>query len=58
MYETPDTKLLQSQVLYVEATIRPGLTIDEYRRSRPRPAPSWWMRLRRLAAGPQAAATA
>jgi hypothetical protein len=57
MYETPDTKLLQSHVLYVEATIGPGVTIDQYRRSRARQA-SWWMRLRRLAGGAQAAAAA
>ena len=55
MYETPNTQVLQSQVLYVESSIRPGLTIDQYRRSRPR-RPSRWARLKHLAAGPQATA--
>jgi hypothetical protein len=54
MYETPDTKLLQSHMDYVEASIRPGLTIDQYRRSRPR-RPSRWERLKNLAGGAQAA---
>jgi hypothetical protein len=44
-----------SQVLYIESSLPPGLTIGEYRRSRPR-RPSRWERLKRLAAGPQAAA--
>ena len=43
-----------SQVLYIETSIRPGLTIDEYRRSRPR-RPSRWERIKELAGGPQAA---
>jgi hypothetical protein len=43
-----------SQVLYVESSIRPGLTIGEYRRSRPR-RPSRWERLRQLGGGAQAA---
>lgn len=43
-----------SQVLYVESSIRPGLTIGEYRRSRPRRA-SRWERLKRLGGGAQAA---
>ena len=55
MNKTPDSQALQSQVLYVESSIRPGLTIDQYRRSRPR-RPSRWERLKSLAAGPQAAA--
>ena len=54
MYETPNTQVLQSQVLYVETSIRPGLTIDEYRRSRPR-RPSRWERLKQIAGGAQAA---
>ena len=53
MYETPNTQVLQSQVLYVESTIRPGLTIDQYRRSRRRP--SRWERLKNLAGGAQPA---
>ena len=43
-----------SQVLYIETSIRPGLTINEYRRSRPRRA-SRWQRLKQLAGGAQAA---
>ena len=54
MYETPNSQVLQSQVLYVETSIQPGLTIDQYRRSRPR-RPSRWERLKALAGGAQAA---
>ena len=43
-----------SQVPYIETSIRPGLTINEYRRSRPRRA-SRWQRLKQLAGGAQAA---
>jgi len=43
-----------SQVLYIETSIRPGLTIGEYRCSRPRRA-SRWERLKQLAGGAQAA---
>ena len=43
-----------SQVLYIETSIRPGLTIDQYRRSRP-PRPSRWQRLKQIAGGAQAA---
>jgi hypothetical protein len=43
-----------SQVLYIETSIRPGLTLGEYRRSRPRRA-SRWERLKQLAGGAQAA---
>lgn len=42
-----------SQVLYIETSIRPGLTIGEYRRSRPRQ--TRWERLKQLAGGAQAA---
>ena len=55
MYETPNSEIFQSQVSYVETSIRPGLTIDQYRRSRPR-RPGRWERLKRLAAGAQPAA--
>ena len=55
MYETPNIQVLQSQVSYVETTIRPGLTIGEYRRSRSR-RPSRWERLKSLAGGAQPAA--
>ena len=44
-----------NQVLYIESSIRPGLTIAEYRRSRPR-RPTRWERLKQLAGGPQVAA--
>jgi hypothetical protein len=44
-----------SQVLYLESDIMPGLTIDEYRRSRPR-RPSRWERLKSLGGGAQPAA--
>ena len=54
MYETPNIQALQSQVSYVETSIRPGVTIDQYRRSRPR-RPSRWERLKQLAGGAQAA---
>jgi hypothetical protein len=53
MFEKPNISL-QSPVSYLEASIRPGLTIDEYRRSRPRKA-SRWERLKHLGGGAQAA---
>ena len=43
-----------TQVLYIESSIRPGLTINEYRRSRP-PRASRWERLKQLAGGAQGA---
>ncbi len=43
-----------SQVLYIETSIRPGLTINEYRRTRPS-KPSRWERLKQLGGGVQAA---
>jgi hypothetical protein len=43
-----------NQVLYIESSIRPGLTIGEYRRNRPS-RPSRWERLKHLAGGAQAA---
>jgi hypothetical protein len=43
-----------NQVLYVETSITAGLTIGEYRRSRPS-RPSRWERLKQLAGGAQAA---
>ena len=54
MYETPNTQVLHSQVVYMETSILPGLTIDQYRRSRPQ-RPSRWERLKQLAGGAQAA---
>jgi hypothetical protein len=52
MYETPNSQIFASQVDYVETSIRPGLTIDQYRRSRPR-KPSRWQRMKELAGGAQ-----
>jgi hypothetical protein len=43
-----------NQVLYIETSILPGLTINEYRRTRPG-RPSRWERLKQLAGGAQAA---
>jgi len=54
MYQTPNIQALQSQVSSLESSIRPGLTIDQYRRSRPRRA-SRWERLKSLAGGAQPA---
>ena len=45
---------LSNQVLYIETSIRPGLTINEYRRTRPS-KPSRWERLKQLGGGVQAA---
>jgi hypothetical protein len=39
---------------YIETSIQPGVTIDQYRRNRPR-RPSRWERLKQLAGGAQAA---
>jgi hypothetical protein len=44
-----------SQVLYIETDIRPGVTLSDYRRSRRR-SPTRWERLKRLGGGAQAAA--
>jgi hypothetical protein len=43
-----------SRNFYIESSIRPGLTVDQYRRSRPRRA-SRWERMKQLAGGAQAA---
>jgi hypothetical protein len=40
---------------YIESSLPPGLTLDEYRRRRPQRA-GRWERLKRLAGGPQVAA--
>jgi hypothetical protein len=42
-------------VFYVESSVPPGMTISEYRRSRPR-RPTRWERLKQLAGGPGFAA--
>jgi hypothetical protein len=42
-------------VFYVESSLPPGMTIGEYRRSRPG-RPTRWERLRRLGGGTQVAA--
>jgi hypothetical protein len=54
-----DSPLLppSDDVFYVETTLPPGMTIGEYRRSRPR-RPSRWARLKDLVGGPQGAAPA
>ena len=36
---------LPQEIFYVEASIKPGMTITEYQRSRPRP--TRWQRLKR-----------
>jgi hypothetical protein len=43
-----------NQVFYIETSIRPGLTLGEYRRQRPR-RQNRWERLKQLAGGAQAA---
>ena len=42
-------------ILYIETSIPAGITIDQYRRSRPRRRASRWERLKQLAGGAQAA---
>ena len=42
-----------SQVLYIESSIPPGLTIGDYRRNRRRP--TRWERLKQLGGGAQTA---
>lgn len=54
MYETPNIQVLHNQVSYIETSIRPGVTIDQYRRNRPR-RPSRWERLKSIAGGAQPA---
>ncbi len=49
LLQTPDA------VFYLESSLPPGMTIGEYRRSRPA-APTRWGRLKRLAGGAQVAA--
>ena len=39
---------LEDRVFYVDSTVAPGLTLDQYRRGRSR-RPTRWERLRRLA---------
>jgi hypothetical protein len=50
---SPLAPALEDRVFYVESSLPPGLTLDEYRRRRPR-RPTGWRRLRGLA-GPGAA---
>jgi hypothetical protein len=47
----------EDRVFYVESSLPPGLTLDEHRRARPRRG-SRWARLKRLAGGAAAPATA
>ncbi len=47
--EQPNLRLpLPDDVFYIESSLPAGMTISEYRRSRPRP-PGRWARLKRLA---------
>ena len=57
METTPQRHLVQppDAVFYVESSLPPGMTIGEYRRSRPA-RPTRWERLKRLAGGAQVAA--
>ncbi len=48
---------LEDRAFYVESSIPPGLTVDEYRRGRPRRLTRWG-RLKRLAGGAAAPAPA
>jgi hypothetical protein len=60
MHSTPSTSLsraLEDRAFYVESSIPPGLTLDEYRRGRAK-RPTRWARLKRLAGGGAAAAPA
>lgn len=40
----------QNQILYIETTLPIGMTLTDYRRSRPR-KPTFWERLKALAGG-------
>jgi hypothetical protein len=60
MHSTPSTSpspALGDRAFYVETSIPPGLTVDEYRRGRGR-RPTRWNRLKRLAGGGAAPAPA
>jgi hypothetical protein len=48
---------LEDRAFYVESSVPPGLTLDEYRRGRPR-RPTRWGRLKRLAGAGAAPAPA
>ena len=48
---------LEDRAFYVESSIPPGVTVDEYRRGRSR-RPTRWNRLKRLAGGGAAPAPA
>ena len=47
----------EARVFYIETSLPPGLTLDEYRRGRPRRTTRWG-RLKRLAGGGAAPAPA
>jgi hypothetical protein len=47
----------EASVFYIETSLPPGLTLDEYRRGRPRRTTRWG-RLKRLAGGGAAPAPA
>jgi hypothetical protein len=45
----PSPLAIEDRLFYVESSIPPGLTVDEYRRARSGRRPSRWSRLKRLA---------
>jgi hypothetical protein len=53
----PSHHPLEDRAFYIESSIPPGVTVDEYRRGRSRRA-SRWARLKRLAGGGAAPAPA
>jgi hypothetical protein len=57
MKSTSPSLLLQDRVFYLEASVPPGLTLDEYRRGRRRRSTRWG-RLKRLAGSGTAPAAA
>ena len=48
MNQTPSAFELRTPFAYIETTIPPGMTIAEYRRSRPRRDSRWDRLLRRI----------
>jgi hypothetical protein len=58
MTTTPQQHLAlqhSDDVFYVESSLPPGMSMSDYRRSRPR-RPTRWERLKQLAGGPSVAA--
>jgi hypothetical protein len=54
---SPLAPVPEAGVFYIESSLPPGLTLDEYRRARPRRATRWG-RLKRLAGAGAAPAAA